>query len=234
MNSLGEFIQEYGLEPLGRFYGMYIGIVMTNEDPENRARVLVRIPQVKFDSDLVWAECGSLPSGKDYGHYQIPDVGEWLYIAFVEGLPHKPVWFPGGYAKKETPEEFRNPNIWGIKTRGGHTIIIDDENEVVKISTKAGHQFTLDDKAKEVNLKVNEGTSLNLSEKSIKLGTADMEHSVKGDTLKDLLSEFASIFSMAPTGKLTVSPYGLVLSPESLADFTKWSQKLSRILTKYT
>jgi hypothetical protein len=50
-----------------RFYGVYEGIVVNNNDPENRGRVTLQVPQVTGSAETNWA--ASITGGLSQNHY---------------------------------------------------------------------------------------------------------------------------------------------------------------------
>lgn len=49
---------------MANFHGIYSGSVLDNRDPENLARVLVRVPGLKDASNDVWARLGTMMAGR--------------------------------------------------------------------------------------------------------------------------------------------------------------------------
>jgi hypothetical protein len=76
---------EYGSR---RFYGVYRGIVVENQDPKNQFRLKLKIPQVLHDqvSDWAWA---NHPSGiKSI----LAPIGTAVWVMFEGGDPSFPMW----------------------------------------------------------------------------------------------------------------------------------------------
>ena len=93
-------------------FGIYRGFVEFNRDPERRGRVKVRVPELdgpeyclgegKQDQpfaptmELPWAEpCFGLGGGKAFGSFSVPTVGAAVFVMFVGGSRHNPVWLGG-------------------------------------------------------------------------------------------------------------------------------------------
>lgn len=88
--------------PLGLTYA---GIVESNKDPLKLGRVKVRVPHV-FGStvtgsgyipvnDLPWALPAGMPAGGSSlsgGFSQLPEVGDKVWVRFLDGEPEKPIW----------------------------------------------------------------------------------------------------------------------------------------------
>jgi len=75
---------EYGSR---RFYGVYRGIVVENQDPKNQFRLKLKIPQVLHDqvSDWVW---GVFPNIATI----VPEIGNGVFVTFEGGDPSFPIW----------------------------------------------------------------------------------------------------------------------------------------------
>jgi hypothetical protein len=72
---------------LGRFYGIYRGVVVDNVDPQQRRRLLIRAPGVSPDP-LGWA-LPALTATKEAG---LPALGEPVWVLFEAGDAGLPVW----------------------------------------------------------------------------------------------------------------------------------------------
>jgi hypothetical protein len=81
-----------------RFWGKYRGTVVTNLDPENRARIQVMVPDVLGPVPSSWAECCAPVSGMTgaaAGVFLVPPVGAAVWVEFEHGDPNRPVWTGG-------------------------------------------------------------------------------------------------------------------------------------------
>jgi hypothetical protein len=83
----------------------YGGLVEVNEDPLKLGRVKVRVPHVfgttgsgsgfVATNDLPWALPAGMPAGNSAasgGFTQLPDVGDAVWVRFLDGEPEKPIW----------------------------------------------------------------------------------------------------------------------------------------------
>jgi hypothetical protein len=88
-----------------KLFGTYGGIVEANNDPEKLGRVKVRAPHVYGSTvsgsgyistnDLPWALPAGMPaggSGQAGGFSHIPEIGDKVWVRFLDGEPEKPVW----------------------------------------------------------------------------------------------------------------------------------------------
>ena len=74
-------------------YGKYRGIVVDNQDPEQRARLKVRVPSVLGEQDSDWAlPCTPYGGSKTLGFFMVPDVDAQVWVEFEEGDINRPIW----------------------------------------------------------------------------------------------------------------------------------------------
>jgi hypothetical protein len=108
-------IQEVGLEEAGRFYGLYHGFVVENEDPEKRGRLKVKIPSVLAEQVFEqWIYGKAIFNSNKIGIFAIPAIGSGVWITFINGDPAMPIWEGGWFADKEIPNEFKERYLDGI------------------------------------------------------------------------------------------------------------------------
>jgi len=69
-----------------RFYGIYQGLVIDNQDPESRGRITVQVPQVTGSAVTDWVAVCSQGGGL------APNVGDAIWIMYIAGDPNFPVW----------------------------------------------------------------------------------------------------------------------------------------------
>lgn len=136
--------------------GVYSGIVTDNKDPDGNGRVKVKIPVIDEHKELDWMRIVSFMGGKERGALFIPEVGDEVLVAFMMGDIAAPVVIGSLWNKDERPPTGHNEknDIRKIKTRGGHEIIFDDNDQAGKVTvkTKTGHQLEFAEKEKQINL----------------------------------------------------------------------------------
>jgi len=121
-----------------RYYGLYRGIVIENDDSETKhpylGRIQVRVDQIYGkdvkDDELPWAwQCSPVGGGKDegtaYGLHMMPAKDTQVWVMFEQGDPNSPVWIGQCFGEKDgTPElgeECREdmgetyPKIWCLR-----------------------------------------------------------------------------------------------------------------------
>lgn len=154
MKSLTVWFQEtlklYGIEYFGRYYGHYRGKVYDNKDPQFQGRIRITCPTVYpiGESPDYWAYPIGLPSGKEYGFYTMPSVGDPVWIMFEGGDPRKPIWSPGWWGSGKAPESAKRKDASNhvFQSPKGQRIEFDDKNGLVVITNKAGFKVVVNEK----------------------------------------------------------------------------------------
>lgn len=165
MINIKELLMERGIESLGRFYSIYRGMVVDNNDPNHMNSLQVAIPEIQ-GGIIVWA----LPFGQHGGlktgfKYLAPEIGDTVYIMFEYGNPSKPLWTYHGFGLKQIPEELDDPNKMGIITPNGNLVILDETSGELKVFTegnitiKSNKVIQFQDGANEGLIKIKELTN---------------------------------------------------------------------------
>jgi uncharacterized protein involved in type VI secretion and phage assembly len=136
----------------GRVYGVVVGVVTNNQDPEKLGRVKVVYPWLSNSEESHWARIATLMAGKDRGSFYLPEVDDEVLLAFDHGDVRFPYVLGMLWNGKDTP---RYDNGDGkndkrvITSRSGHEFVFDDNEQQGKvvIHTKKNHVITLDDAA---------------------------------------------------------------------------------------
>jgi hypothetical protein len=122
-------IRDFGLEYFGRWYGWYPGVVTSVDDPDGQGRIKVRVPMLQVDPrsdeipDYAYPMFGPWTPGPDKGSYNVPRVGDSVWVGFRNGNPSNPMYAPWGwYGQNERPSEFETTEDRGWKTHSGHVV----------------------------------------------------------------------------------------------------------------
>ena len=123
--------------------------------------------------------------------------------------------------------EFDRDSIFGFKSRTGHTIAVDDENNLITVQHKDGYFIEL----KEGEVVVGKDTRVVIRDEAIELGKADsLEPAVLGDKLTTWLD---SLIGTVSNLKIDVAGSTGTLNVVSITDLELRKQELSTILAKY-
>ena len=149
-----------------RNYGVVIGVVTNNTDPESLGRVKLKFPWRDASDESYWARVATLMAGNDRGTYFLPEVGDEVLVSFDHGDITQPYVIGALWNGKDKPPEKNSDgknNTRMIKSKSGHKIIFNDEQgkEKVDITTKAGNQITLDDSAGNEKILIKDKTGSN-------------------------------------------------------------------------
>jgi len=128
----------------GRFYGVGIGVVTNNKDPDGLGRVKLKLPWMADDVESNWARIATLMAGAGRGCFFLPEVDDEVLLAFEHGNPEFPYVLGGLWNGKDKPPESNSDgknNVRMIKSRSGHVIRLTDTNgseqiEIIDKSTK--------------------------------------------------------------------------------------------------
>lgn len=167
--SAASLFRDFGDESrVRRITGVVIGIVTNNKDAEGMGRVKVKFPWRGDSDESYWARVSTLMAGKDRGAFFLPEVGDEVLVAFDHGDINHPYVIGALWNGVDTPPETNadgKNNIRTIKSRSGHEIIFDDNDEQkkekIEIHTKAGHTILLDDSAGAEKIEIKDKTGNN-------------------------------------------------------------------------
>ena len=136
----------------GRGQGLIQGVVpamVTNvEDPDGMCRVKVKYPWIDDAIESDWIRIASPMAGPERGILFVPEVNDEVLVAFEHGDPHRAYMLGALWNGKDKPAMSPSEVISGgvinkrvIKTRSGHTIILDDtdgaEQIIIRDKTEA-------------------------------------------------------------------------------------------------
>ncbi len=159
-----------------RIFGVILGIVTDIDDPSGKGRVCVQVPvRDKEENVLQWARVAMPSSGKGWGHYFHPEIGDQVLLAFEQGNIEKPYiigCIPRDNDKFLKKSYNKDNEIKQITTKHGSTIKFfdskDDEDgakDSIQIVTAGNqHEFIMDndkklmvlrDKEKENSITIN-------------------------------------------------------------------------------
>ena len=117
-------------------FGVMIGIVTNNEDPDGLGRVKLRFPWLSEEHESNWARVLSPMAGNDRGLYTLPEVDDEVLVAFEHGRVEFPYVLGSLWNGKDKPpgqNDGGKNNVRALKSRSGHTISLDDTDGEEKI-----------------------------------------------------------------------------------------------------
>lgn len=139
-----QYLNQRGLEGIGRYYSKYRGIVLDNIDSENLGRIQVVVPSVSNENSE-WAYPSVIQGSPNSGmKYITPSLGQTVWIEYENGDPLYPIWSYYGWGENECPEELKDPDTLGIITPSGHKLFLkDNEGELtISIADEKGNEVS--------------------------------------------------------------------------------------------
>jgi phage protein D/phage baseplate assembly protein gpV len=175
--------------PIERWPGVVPAVVTNTDDPQDEGRVKVKFPWMSDDAESDWARVLGIGAGPEAGFALIPDVNDEVLVAFSHGEFNKPIVLGGLWSEKNiVPPETtgassgEKPLVRTWRSRTGHLIVMHDDSEnKIEIKTAGGQSITLDDQNKEVIItgtgKMNVGAQQNITIE----GQANLDIKTTGD-----------------------------------------------------
>ena len=134
--------------------------VIENNDPEERGRVQIQFPWQEFDNEKTpWIRLNTLHAGAGKGTNFIPEIGEEVWVGFENGNAERPIVLGTLYNGKEKSGHHTSGNdLKVIKTRSGHTILMNDSEDKMSITILdiAGNTIYLDTVKKSITIQAPE------------------------------------------------------------------------------
>ena len=229
------YTKAHGLEnSLMLYYSTYHAIVIDNNDPDQQARIKVKVPQITGDEEInEWILPNSTYAGKNVGFVAVPDVDDGVWVSFKNGNPRFPVYTGGWWANPQNeesgvPQEARGedyPYIRLWKTTSGHFIRMNDKQKVFDIFDANGNKLVMDSKT--VELANQDGANIKLEDFLVKLNgekepavLGDTNASVLTDTLNELKDTIAELNNLIILMNVTFTAQGAafpLLAPAAIA-----------------
>lgn len=164
-----------------RFYGVTIGVVTNNQDPDGLGRVRVRLPWLADDVESHWARVLTPMAGPNRGIYFLPEVDDEVLVAFEHGLLEFPyilgaLW--NGKDKPPTTNSDGKNNLRLIRSRSGHTIQFDDSDDDAKITiqdSSGKNSIVLDTAANTITIRADADVTITATKGKLKLSGNGVE-----------------------------------------------------------
>jgi uncharacterized protein involved in type VI secretion and phage assembly len=173
-----------------RIYGVVVGLVTNNQDPDKMGRVKVKFPWLSDSDESYWARLATPMAGKDRGIYFLPEVDDEVLVAFEHGDVRFPyvlgaLW--NGQDQDKPPEQNSDGknNIRMIKSRSGHIIRLNDEEgkETIEIIDKSGkNSIAIDTTNNAISITSDKDITLKAPKGTIKLDAQKLEIKSSADT----------------------------------------------------
>ncbi len=174
-------ILEQTRRPESKIYGVVVGIVTDNKDPDKLGRVKVKIPRISGDDESNWARVVSFMVGKEKGAFFLPEVDDEVLVAFEYGDINMPyvigsLW--NGKDKTPLTNDDGKNNIRMIKSRSGHIIRLDDTDgkEKIEIIDKTEkNMIVIDSKDNKISIKSDKDIEISAPNGKVTIDAKDIE-----------------------------------------------------------
>jgi uncharacterized protein involved in type VI secretion and phage assembly len=160
-HSLFDVLSSGNQQGSEKTYGIVVGIVTNNQDPDKLGRVKVKFPWLSDDQESWWARIASPMAGAGRGAYFLPEVNDEVLVAFEHGDMRFPYVLGALWNGKDAPPTTNDDgqnNIREIKSRSGHIVRLDDTKgqEKIEIIDKTGsNSFTVSSSDNTITLTCN-------------------------------------------------------------------------------
>jgi len=203
--SITELLDE-GNKHRSKIYGVIIGIVTNNKDPDQLGRVKVKFPRISGDDESNWARVATFMAGAQRGAFFLPEVDDEVLVAFEHGDITMPyvigsLW-NGVDEPIETNSDGKN-NIRVIKSRSGHVIRLTDEEgkEKVEIIDKTGKNLiSIDTKDNKITISSDKDIKLSAPNGMVSIEAKDIE--IKSSAATKI--EASSSMDAKASGNMTI------------------------------
>jgi uncharacterized protein involved in type VI secretion and phage assembly len=174
-------------EGAGRLFGLVVGIVTNNQDPDGFGRVKVRFPWLSDDEESHWARIASPMAGGGRGIYFLPEVDDEVLLAFEQGDLRFPYVLGALWNGKDAPPADNGDgknNVRVIQSRSGHVIKLNDEDgkETIEIIDKSGkNSIVIDTANNTLTVTSDKDITLSATNGTIKLDAQKIEMKSSAD-----------------------------------------------------
>jgi uncharacterized protein involved in type VI secretion and phage assembly len=128
-----------------RYFGKYQGIVKEVGEGENLGKIRAWVPEI-YGEEVTNLSPWAIPcvpfAGPDHGFVVLPEVDDGVWIEFMEGDISCPIWTGCWFVNDELVEP-SSPQVRTLVTTAGHKLILDDEQNQVRILHSGGAEMTM-------------------------------------------------------------------------------------------
>jgi phage protein D len=144
-------------------FGLVIGIVTDNQDPQGWGRVKVKYPTLSSEHASDWARVVAIGGGDQRGIEFLPEVNDEVLVGFEMGDIRFPYVIGGLWNGVEPPPQKNAQITTGgrvtqriIRSRTGHLVILDDSDgqSGITLQDKNGNKVSIDSNSNKLTIQV--------------------------------------------------------------------------------
>lgn len=152
--------------------GLQIGVVTALEnDPQGEDRIQVRLPIVDNANDGIWMRLACQNAGADRGFVFRPEIGDEVVVGFLSSDPRKGVVL-GSLHSSSNPAPVTGSDDNHEKayvSRSGVRIDVNDDLKTFSITTPGGHTFLMSDDEQSIKLEDSHGNKIVMDSNGIEI-----------------------------------------------------------------
>lgn len=188
MNLFDVLVESEGRDILSnRIFGVVVGVVTNNQDPDGMGRVKVKFPWLSETEESFWARVASPMAGKERGFYFLPEVEDEVLVTFEQGDVRFPFVLGALWNGQDKPPEQNDDgknNARTIKSRSGHVIRLDDksnEEKIEIIDSSGNNKIVIDAVNNRIEITSDKDITLSAPKGTIKLDAQKIQITSSAD-----------------------------------------------------
>lgn len=149
-------VLEQAVNPEGsnRNFGLAVGVVTDNHDPQQMGRVRLWLPWLTGSDATHWARVIAPGAGKERGVYFMPEINDQVLVGFEHGDIHYP-YVLGGLWNQANPPPAPDIDKRVLRSRLGHTITLDDSGSgSITIEDPSGNRVKIDSGSRAMSIEI--------------------------------------------------------------------------------
>ena len=164
-----------------RFFGVTVGVVTNNKDPDGLGRVKATLPWMAAQVETDWARVVTPMAGASRGIYFLPEVEDEVLVAFEHGDPGSPYVLGGLWNGKDKPPESNSDgknDLRTIKSRSGSLIRFSDtdgEEKIEIIDSSAKNTIVISTKGNSIAITATGDVTIQSKDGKLKLNGNSVE-----------------------------------------------------------
>jgi phage baseplate assembly protein V len=164
-----------------RYYGVAIGVVTNNKDPDGLGRVKASLPWMDDAVETDWARVVAPMAGAGRGIYFLPEVNDEVLVAFEHGNPDTPYVLGGLWNGQDKPPEANSDgknDVRTIRSRSGNVIRLTDtdgESKIEIIDSSAKNSIVISAKDNSITIAAAGDITISSSDGKLKLSGNGVE-----------------------------------------------------------